>query len=560
MAQILKHRRGSVETIHSITANKGEIIMATGSIGSMVGPWVFIGNEDGISGSVSCKALSKIYQGTVAPSVAAYGTALDGTPYFSIDNKTLYILAQSGNSAIDLTGNINGNTITGVTITSLTGTTANITSITGSLMGTSSYALNSNTLDGRDSTEFVLTSSFNTYTGNTSTLIATKLDTSSFNIYTSSATGLINTKLDTSSFNTYTSSFNTYTGNTSTLIATKLDTSSFNIYTSSATGLINTKLDTSSFNTYTGNTSTLIATKLDTSSFNIYTSSATGLINTKLNTSSFNTYTGNTSTLIATKLDTSSFNTYTSSNDGKVTSLISKTGSYATTGSNTFKGSQIIQGTLEVTGNTTIHSNLYVSGNLEILGSASQVIMSSSTLIIDDNIIVLNAYSPFERYAGIQVMDSGSSHSSASLLWDSEKDYWFFVSSSNHTSKIIGTTPGTFGTEVSLTVNSIPKASGNNTIGDSLLVDNGTTLSYNTNKFTISSSDGATFISGSLTLSAVGGTDAGNKTSTVTFRNSTNILGFVPSTQTTDVLGGILGYRSSDGILAFSTVIDGGTY
>ncbi|MDI3349722.1 hypothetical protein DCBHLPFO_00771 [Mycoplasmopsis arginini] len=67
-------------------------------------------------------------------------------------------------------------------------------------------------------------------------------------------------------------------------------------------------------------------------------------------------------------------------------------------------------------------------------------------------------------------------------------------------------------------------------------------------------------VSGNFTLSYSGGTDNGNNTSGILFRNSTNVVGFVSTTETTDVLDGILGYKHSDGGLTFSTVIDGGTY
>jgi hypothetical protein len=157
-------------------------------------------------------------------------------------------------------------------------------------------------------------------------------------------------------------------------------------------------------------------------------------------------------------------------------------------------------------------------------------------------------------------MDSGSTGVSASMVWDSLNDYWMFVSASGQSSKLIGTTAGTYGTEVSLTTNKITKATSANTIGDSLLGDDATTLTYNTNKFTVAASDGATLIAGNVTLSAAGGADAGTKTSAVTFRNSSNVLGYVSTTETTDVLDGILGYKHSDGTLAFSTVIDGGSF
>ena len=60
-------------------------------------------------------------------------------------------------------------------------------------------------------------------------------------------------------------------------------------------------------------------------------------------------------------LQTSSFNTYTSSNDGRVSSLESKTGSYATTGSNAFVGNENINGNLSVTGSVVISGSLDIS-------------------------------------------------------------------------------------------------------------------------------------------------------------------------------------------------------
>ena len=229
-------------------------------------------------------------------------------------------------------------------------------------------------------------------------------------------------------------------------------------------------------------------------------------------------------------------------------------------------GSVVMKDTLSVSGNTSVGGNinlvgnLYVSGNLEILNGSSYVHISSSVIELDDNIIRLNAYSPFLRYAGIEVMDSGSAGVSASMVWDSQNDYWMFSSGSGQTSKFIGTTYGAYGSEVSLTTNTIPKATAANTVGDSLLTENGTTLSYNTNKFQVTASDGATLIAGNVTVSAGGGADAGTKTSRVVFRNSSNVLGYVSATESTDVLDGILGYKNSDGALKFSTVIDGGTY
>ena len=232
----------------------------------------------------------------------------------------------------------------------------------------------------------------------------------------------------------------------------------------------------------------------------------------------------------------------------------------------TITGNSTIGGTLGVTGNTeidgtlTVNDNVTISGNLEILGTATEVNIQSTTVEIDDNIIKLNAYSPFERYAGFEVMDSGSSGVSASLVWDSQDDHWMFVSSSGESSKVLGTTAGAYGSESSLRISSIPVATGKNTMGDSLLTDDGSVLAYNTNKFTVDKDTGSTLIAGNVTLSGGGGLDSGNTTSKIVFRNSSSEIGYITSTGTTDVLDGILGYKSSDGSLVFSTVIDGGTY
>lgn len=241
---------------------------------------------------------------------------------------------------------------------------------------------------------------------------------------------------------------------------------------------------------------------------------------------------------------------------------VSITGSLINSGSLNVSGGASVTGTFTVGSGsmTSLGGDLYVSGNLQVLGSATEVHIQSQTIELDDNIIRLNAYSPFQRYAGFEVIDSGSSGVSASIVWDSQNDYWMFVSASGQSSKFVGTTAGTYGSEVSLTSGTFPIASGNNTIGDSLLTYSGTTLAFNTNKFTIDSSNGDTMVSGNFTLSYSGGTDNGSKTSAILFRNSTNAVGFVTTTETEDVMDGILGYKHTGGGLVFSTVIDGGTY
>ena len=710
MAQIIKHRRGSIDSVVATSAKKGELIMATGSIGNMNGPWIFIGHTDGVNGGYN--SVSKIYQGTAAPSitVGSYGSTIDGTPFYATGNKTLYILNKDGNTAIDLTGNIEGNVISEVTINNITGSRASFnTYVSASALNVTGNTQIGGTLfvDGDTSINADLYVTGNTYqtgsiflTGDVKmsgsiTIGDMTTDTVNFvgdvsssiipdvhnafdlgsptqnwrNLHVS-GTAYINTLEannvnfdDLGILNNLTVSGSTFLGNggditvisgsiyndqltekrlvvagTNGLLtnysgltfdngnlnlsgalevtniqgtgslylkADKNDSRYFEIYN---TATVDTHIKSNGGMSFFGDDTNYL--KIDDSLQTVTIDSTNGFfVGTTLqaqDTSELQGAVGMNSTLDVTGsaqfkstinvdgeatlasatvedltqdrivtvgvggslIDSSGF-TYNGTvlkigngqfevdtNDGDIRT----SGSLTIEGTTTINDNLNVTGVLTVTGNTQLQSNLYVSGNLEVLGSSTNVIIQSQTVELDDNIIRLNAYSPFERYAGFEVIDSGSSNTSASLLWDSANDYWLFMSSSGQSSKLIGTTTGTYGTETSLTNTYFPIATGPNTIGDSLLRYSGTTLSFNTNKFTIDSGTGDTLVSGNFTLSYSGGTDNANKTSAIMFRNSSNVVGFVSTTETTDVLDGILGYKNSDGALKFSTVIDGGTY
>ena len=922
MAQIIKHRRGSVTQLKDVTARIGELVMATGSIGDLNGPFLFVGETEGAAGAY--RPTSKIYQGAAAPTltVGSHGSVLDGTPFYASGNESLYVLSKDGNSRLDLTGNIEGNLISGVTINNLTGsnanytnltgntftsTNANITSLTGSnanytnLTGTTFTSTNANitSLTGSNAnisniTGTTLTSTngnitsltgsnafVTNITGGTLTVTGTTnlngdllisgniIQTGSIDLtgnivlggnitigdqttdivqfggeVSSSIIPIVNNSFDLGStskswkdlYVSGTAHINqlnlnsiqltnldlpgylnvtgattlggttiinaglTVTGNTtvsgdflangsnSTLTANyggnNIELVAYNgatidlngpttingdtILTGSVkiTGSIyndkltdnrvliagpNGRIEDSQYFTYDevtlkvgtggGNfeigvsggdirtsgsllvknsatvTGSLFATKIEgtgslylrpdqsdgryfeiynTGASDVHIKSSNGLsffgddanyllindgaqtativgvngvfVSSSLNVTGSSTLnstlevkgatglnstldvtgsatlkstlevqgaTGLNSTLDVTGsatlkstlqvdstselkgavgmnssldvtgsaqfkstinvdgeatlssatvedltqdrivtvgsggslIDSSGFtyngtvfkigagNFEVDTNDGDVRT----SGSLTVNGGQTINGDVTVNGILTVTGNTQLQANLYVSGNLEVLGSSTEVHIQSQTIELDDNIIRLNAYSPFERYAGFEVMDSGSSGVSASLVWDSLNDYWMFVSASGQSSKLIGTTAGTYGSEINLTTSTIPKATGSNTIGDSSLTDDGTTLSYNTNKFQVTATNGNTLIAGNVTLSYSGGTDNGSKTSAIVFRNSSNVLGYVSTTVVTEVTDGLLGYKAN-GALVFSDLIDGGSY
>jgi len=841
MAQIIKHRRGSISSLKGTTARNGELIIASGSISDLSGPFVFIGSpnigDEGVAGAF--RSVSKIYQGTSAPTITAgtYGSILDGTPFYSTGNESLYILnndGAGGNTRIDLTGNIEGNLISGVTINNITGSTANITNISGSFTGSGQglYNIPASGITGLElnrissglatasisqadglrvntKTEITgsLTVSGNTYTigdvsitGNTSQTGSIDLtgnivlggnitignqttdiiqfggevsssivpisnnsfDLGSINnawrdLYVSGAAHIGSLDLNSITLNSLELPGTLIVSGTTTLSGSvliedltndrvvfagvngqleddanftyngykldigngyaQIDTLGGDIRTSGSI-FVNTNLSVSGSVTlgdmsmdstivsgtlYTHNTtylgdmntvfgdalivsggvklrgsqtisddlivsgnvyfgdmsmdSTIISGTLYTHntthlgdmntvfgdalivsggvkvrgsqtisddlivsgnvyfgdmsmdstiiSGTLYTHNTTNIgdMNTLFGTALIvsgaikqigddiidgnlivsgnvalgdsigdstivsgtlythnTTYVGDMNTLFGTALIISG--AVKQVGDSDINGNVTMTGSLTNSGSLNISGGASVTGAFTVGSGsmTSLGGDLYVSGNLEVLGSSTSVNLQSTTVNIGDNIILVNAYSPFQRYAGISGYDSGSIGTSGSLLWDSQNDYWMLVSGSGESSKVIGTTAGTYGSEVNLTSGTFPIATSTNTIGDSLLTYSGTTLSYNTNKFTIDSGTGDTTITGNLTLSYSGGTDNGNKTSMITFKNSNNVLGFVSTTETTDVLDGILGYKQSGGGLVFSTVIDGGSY
>jgi hypothetical protein len=111
MAQIIKHRRGSLESLSTVTGSlqKGEIVIASGSTNltaSNGNAIAFIVPADG-----TVQATNRIIRGTSAPNVfpaSTYNGMLNGVPYYASSSTqlpTLYLLGAT-NEAIDLTGNI----------------------------------------------------------------------------------------------------------------------------------------------------------------------------------------------------------------------------------------------------------------------------------------------------------------------------------------------------------------------------------------------------------------------------------------------------------------------
>jgi len=168
-----------------------------------------------------------------------------------------------------------------------------------------------------------------------------------------------------------------------------------------------------------------------------------------------------------------------------------------------------VDGGARISKNTWISGSLNVAGDFTVFGSSSVVYISSSTVIINDNIIQLNAFFPYERYAGFEVFDSGSNQRSASLLGDGFNDNWTTLDQNNSASNIIIGPTASFGSAIpNLTVNRLTKAYEDNGITDSLISDDGTTLRYTGNVISASSITASygtvTYITGALVTYVTG--------------------------------------------------------
>ena len=109
MAQIIKHRRGGLESVKDATKRAGELLVITGSTGISAGNGsglLFVG----IDGSTVTPA-NKILTGSTTPTLTggSYDTSVDGLPFYNTSQNKLYILQNTGaNIEVQATANTNG--------------------------------------------------------------------------------------------------------------------------------------------------------------------------------------------------------------------------------------------------------------------------------------------------------------------------------------------------------------------------------------------------------------------------------------------------------------------
>jgi hypothetical protein len=171
---------------------------------------------------------------------------------------------------------------------------------------------------------------------------------------------------------------------------------------------------------------------------------------------------------------TSSIQSFTSSINTRVNNLENADLTFATTGSNTFKGNQIVS------------ASMYVTGDLVVYGTSSIQNISASIVSIGTNIVQLNTATPAVRFAGLQVIDSGSTAMSASLFWDSVNNHWIYQRESGavYGGGMLISGPrnlGALGDEIGITNNKLVVGNGGDHISSSQIYHDSTTTSFPNN-------------------------------------------------------------------------------
>ena len=523
MAQIIKHRRGSLEKLSEVTGSlqKGEIVLATGSANLTTTNGTALSFIVPESGSV--QATNRFLMGSANPNIfsaSTYNGMLKGVPYYASGSSTLFLLGSGANEAINLVGNIqpfSGSVSTrleaveaslggtgsgiGVRVSALeakTGSYATTGSnqfngdqkitgsllVTGPIQGTGSIFLQPDVADGRQleiyntaaSDVHIKSNGGLTFLGDDTNYVVVNASTQTVTI--TAVNGIDFTGSLSASGNISASTISGI-GNV-TLFSQSVDTR-FSASGASVAAL------SSSVASVTGTFSSSVAT-----SFSASAASVLAL-----------------STSVDTRLDALEFN------DTRL----------ATTGSNIFQGNQVITG------------SMYITQDLIVYGSSSLFNVTASVLDIGDNTILLNNATPAVRFGGLSVQDSGSNAGvSGSLFWDSLNNNWIYqhpnVGVEAGMSAVLISGPlnsGSLGDEVHLTPGRIMVATGDDHIGDSI-------MSQSAGKITLT---GDLDVSGNISSSTI--TGLGNVTA-----YSTSVDTRLDTIESSIGGGGSLGTRVSN--------------
>jgi hypothetical protein len=339
-------------------------------------------------------------------------------------------------------------------------------SITGSVTS-ASYATTAEFLDGLDSTSFVFTSSFNTFSG-------------------SAAGRITNLEAFSSSLD---ATFATDASVTASILVLSQSVQASEAALSSSYAIVS-----GSYASASGSLSIRTSNLEATSSTLVSASGSFAIVSASFSSTSGSLSTRVTNLEATSSTVSSSFATTSGSLSTRVTII---EGQDATTGSNTFTGPQYMSeasnaisftstASLYTDGGLRVAKDSFVSGtayfnNITVYGTSSIEYITSSQINIGSNIITVNTDTPAVRFGGLSVFDSGSTQLTGSIFWDSEKNHWIYSnpSGSSYNSAMLMNGPrntGSLGDEQGTTFNALMKGQGGDHITSSQMIDDGATV------------------------------------------------------------------------------------
>ena len=451
MAQIIKHRRGSLESVSSATKRAGELLVVTGSAGitSTNGNSILF---VGIDGSTVTPA-NKILQGTTTPDLtgATYDTSIDGIPYYNTSQEKLFIVNKGGNVEVKATAQTGGTGIVSgssqISLASVTGnSTTNVTEgtnlyytdarvktkldtdgvisgsagiipllPTGTVSGSSQ--VNADSITNFDSNVKDKLNADGVISGSAGIvpLLPTGTVSGSSQINLASVTGNSTTNVSEGTNLYYTDA----------RVKTKLDaetviSGSSQVNLASVTGNSTSNVSEGSNLYYTD---ARVKTKLDaetviSGSSQILGGSGIFSGSSQVNADSITNFDSN----VKDKLNAETVVSGSSQVVGILSALNTFSASALTSLDNIQNYTSSLKAAFTASGvNVTFNGDTTIKGNLFVQGT--QTVVDSTTINLADNILVLNAAGTSD--GGLIVRDAtGGSTTSGSFLWDVTNDYW----------------------------------------------------------------------------------------------------------------------------------------
>jgi hypothetical protein len=436
MAQIIKHRRGSLESVASATKRAGELLVVTGSSGITAtngNSILFLG----VDGSTVTPA-NKILQGTTVPDLtgASYDTSVDGIPYYDTSAQKLYILNKGGNVEIQATANTGGTGIVSGSSQVIellpTGTVSGSSQVVGILGSLNSFSASQET---KNSTLATYTSSVDSRLNQLSTDSGSQAGRlTNLESFSASADFDIAELFSTASdHETRVDALEAFSSSLDVGFVTQAELASATGALETADLAIEGRLD--NIEGFTSSIDTTIKTKLNVEAVVSSSAQVVGIL------SSLNSYTSSNDTDVTELFSTASdhesridtietaigggsaidvrlnnLEATSASHDDRLDQLETDSGSQAGRLSNLESFSSSIETAITVDG-----SNVTVNGNFTVSGTTTTV--NSTTVDIGDNIVQLNGSAA--AFGGLIIVDATApSQVSGSLLWDATNDYW----------------------------------------------------------------------------------------------------------------------------------------